>query len=78
MTGYQKRKILRRAGYVCENPHCDAECTTIHHLKKKSTDLEETTEYVALCGACHAELERRLREGEPIDELLPYRLRSRK
>jgi 5-methylcytosine-specific restriction endonuclease McrA len=70
-----KHSVMRRCGYECENPHCDAMATTVHHLLKVSRHPElelDDTNGVGLCGPCHSEIERRLRQGENWKELLPY------
>lgn len=69
-----KRAVLKNCCYVCENPHCDADADTVHHLLKVSLYPEYESEDlngVGLCGPCHAELERRLRQAGPWQELLP-------
>jgi len=69
-----KAEVLRRAGWLCENPNCDAQADGIHHLLKRSRFPqygEDIDNGVAMCGPCHSELERRLREGGDWKEMVP-------
>jgi hypothetical protein len=73
-----KVSVLRRADWQCEVVGCDAECTSVHHLLKVSRYpefREEPKNGLAICGGCHAEVERREREGIPTDEMIPERRR---
>lgn len=73
-----KRAVFKRAGWQCEVVGCDADCTSVHHLLKVSRYpqfKEEPRNGLAVCGACHSEIERREREGVPVDEMIPERRR---
>lgn len=69
-----KTLVLSGAGGTCENPHCDADATQVHHFLKRSLYPEYVLDVdngMAVCGPCHAEIERRLRQGEDARELMP-------
>lgn len=71
-----KKKVIENADGMCEI--CGTyESLTVHHLLKQSTYPQyklDPINGVCLCGSCHSEIERRLREGEPIDKYLHRRL----
>lgn len=71
-----KRQVLENAGWQCEI--CEtSDALTVHHLLKQSTFPQyrlDPVNGVCLCGKCHSEIERRLREGENVDKFLHNRL----
>jgi hypothetical protein len=73
-----KIAVLRRANWQCEVNYCDADCTSVHHMLKASRYpefKEELKNGLAVCGNCHAEIERREREGISTDDMIPERRR---
>ncbi len=69
-----KQKVLANAGGECENPHCNADANQVHHFFKTSRYPEFKTNVnngMAICGSCHSEIERRIRENENWKELIP-------
>ena len=69
-----KKQVLENANYQCENIHCDADANQIHHFLKTSTFPEYKTDPdngMAICGSCHSEIERRIRQNENWQELIP-------
>ena len=75
-TDYKKfkKQVLENADGRCESPHCDADADQVHHFFKTSTYPEykiDPDNGMACDGACHSEIERRLREGENWEELVP-------
>lgn len=71
-----KEQVLKNADYECEICHT-SDGLTVHHLLKQSTYPQYRTDPingVCLCGVCHSEIERRLRQNEPIDKFLHRRL----
>lgn len=69
-----KRIVFRRCDGVCENPFCDAPADQVHHFLKTSTYPEYKTDPdngMGVCGVCHSEIERRIREEENVFDLLP-------
>lgn len=72
-----KEAVMKRAGYECEICHTSGSGLTVHHLLKQSTYPQyklDPINGVCLCGVCHSEIERRLRQNEPIDKFLHHRL----
>lgn len=71
-----KKVVLEKAGWQCEI--CGiSDALTVHHLLKQSTFPQyklDPVNGVCLCGKCHSEIERRLREHEDIDKFLHARL----
>lgn len=71
-----KRQVLINACWECEICHT-SDGLTVHHMLKQSTFPQyklDPVNGVCLCGACHSEIERRLRQGENIDKFLHDRL----
>lgn len=69
-----KTAVLTNCESECENPFCDAFADTVHHMFKTSTYPEykyDPDNGMGACGCCHTEIERRLREGENWQELVP-------
>lgn len=69
-----KRAVFRAAQGMCECPGHDHPAETVHHFFKQSTHpemAEDPDNGMAIAGACHTELERRLREGLDWRELVP-------
>lgn len=71
-----KRQVLQNAQFECEI--CGtSDGLTVHHLLKQSTFPQyrlDPVNGVCLCGKCHSEIERRLREKEDISKYLHNRL----
>ena len=71
-----KRQVLMNAQWECEICHT-SDGLTVHHMLKQSTFPQyrlDPVNGVCLCGKCHSEIERRLREKENIDKYLHNRL----
>ena len=74
-----KRDVVKASGYQCEaifedGYRCEAHPDTVHHFLKQSTFpqyKEDPDNGMASCGRCHAEIERRLREGEDAAAMYP-------
>lgn len=69
-----KQKVISVADGECENPHCNADANQVHHFFKVSLYPEfkiDEDNGMAICGACHSEIERRIREDENWKELIP-------
>lgn len=74
-AGEFKRQVLKACNGICENPNCDQEATTIHHMFKVSRYPEyafDVRNGIGFCGTCHSEEERRLRMG--VESLIPYKI----
>ena len=71
-----KRQVLQNAQFECEI--CGtSDGLTVHHMLKQSTFPQyrlDPVNGVCLCGKCHSEIERRLREKEDISKYLHNRL----
>lgn len=71
-----KAKVLYQASYQCEVPNCDADADTVHHFFPRSTFPKYKTDLdngMACCGACHAEIERRIRKRDHSElQMYPY------
>ena len=71
-----KRQVLQNAQFECEI--CGtSDGLTVHHMLKQSTFPQyrlDPVNGVCLCGKCHSEIERRLREKEDIGKYLHNRL----
>ena len=67
-----KRQVLQNAQFECEI--CGtSDGLTVHHMLKQSTFPQyrlDPVNGVCLCGKCHSEIERRLREKEDISKYL--------
>lgn len=78
MVEYEKfkRQVLQNAQWECEI--CGtSDGLTVHHMLKQSTFPQfklDPVNGVCLCGTCHSEIERRLRNHETIDKFLHIRL----
>lgn len=69
-----KTAVLEAAFGMCECTVCDGDADQVHHFFKQSTYPEfkyDPDNGMACCGSCHAEIERRIREGEDWLELIP-------
>jgi len=72
-----KRQVLINAGWECEICGIGAEDLTVHHMLKQSTFPRyklDPINGVALCGQCHAKIERMWRNKEDFYPLLSNRL----
>jgi hypothetical protein len=69
-----KKRVKANCHGFCENPNCTADMETVHHFFKQSVYPEYATDPdngMGACGPCHAEIERRLRVGESVQDLYP-------
>lgn len=71
-----KRIVFVNAEFECEI--CGSSDTlTVHHLLKQSLFPQyrlDPVNGVALCGLCHAQIERKWRDGEDFTDVLGKRL----
>lgn len=59
LTHYQRKKILDKRGYVCENCRFDKyrECLEVHHkISRRKKGSNENTNLLVLCANCHSYL----------------------
>lgn|GEM_PF-5647225 len=69
-----KKIVFINAQFRCENPCCNNYPETVHHFFKQSKYPKYKMcpdNGMAVCGRCHAEIERRERQGEDLSDIIP-------